>query len=641
MSLPTPSPTSCEGAQPNPAWRRGLRAIASTRVRRVATSALALLLLAMGTSVVRPALAQVADEGPTAARALATPSDVDPNASAATLATPDVPAASPDSELEPPPPPPRTHESSLAEVLEARKRIDADLRALQAELGTDDALGREDELERQIQALAKSRSELERNFSELASGFDPEMIAGGQQTESLSLSDEIRELLSPLVNELKRATSRPREIDRLRTEISQLRDQLSQVKSAIKRVKKLQDEVTDPSVKEALDTEKQAWDDRAAALRTSLTVAQRKLDQRLSESQSIRGTIENVFQIFFKSRGRNLFLALLATFAFLLGLRKLRDLAARRPALNRHSASFRGRIFSLIYSLFMGVGALLVFLMALYLFGDWVLLILVLLLILGAIWTSKRAIPRFWAQTVLLLDMGPVREGERLIHLGLPWRVDSISFYSDLSNPELEGGNLRLPIDDLSALRSRPYSENEPWFPTRTGDVILLPDERPAKVEFQSAEIVRLLTQGNNQIMMPTRDFAAQSIERLSDGYRVSVTFGLDYQDQAEITTSMPAILEHGIASAWRESPWADSLLSTLVEFQSAGASSLDLFVRVDLTGDQAMDIEAQKRFLARVSVDVCNEQGWTIPFTQLTLHVAGDRKDATQLPIDPAGDAS
>jgi len=64
----------------------------------------------------------------------------------------------------------------------------------------------------------------------------------------------------------------------------------------------------------------------------------------------------------------------------------------------------------------------LVFLVALYLFGDWVLLILALLLILGLIWTSKQAIPRFWTPTVLMLDMGPVREGERVHYRGLPWR---------------------------------------------------------------------------------------------------------------------------------------------------------------------------------------------------------------------------
>jgi len=84
------------------------------------------------------------------------------------------------------------------------------------------------------------------------------------------------------------------------------------------------------------------------------------------------------------------------------------------------------------------------------------------------------------------------------------------------------------------------------------------------------------------------------------------------------------------IDASWRSSRWADSLVSSSVEFQTAGASSLDLFVRVDLDGANAIDLEGQKRLLASFCVDVCNEQGWSIPFSQLTLHVAPSAGDST-----------
>jgi hypothetical protein len=51
--------------------------------------------------------------------------------------------------------------------------------------------------------------------------------------------------------------------------------------------------------------------------------------------------------------------------------------------------------------------------------------------------------------------------------------------------------------------------------------------------------------------------------------------------------------------------------------------------VRVDLDGRSAIELEAQKRLLASFCVDVCNEQGWGIPFSQLTLHVAGQDTSA------------
>jgi predicted nucleic acid-binding Zn-ribbon protein len=508
-------------------------------------------------------------------------------------------------------------------VLAAREQISAELRRLQERLASDAARGREQQIEEKIRGLSEELARLDQDFAELAAGVDPRSVELDQPAEDLSLSTEIRELLGPLVNELKRATSRPREIDRLRTEISALQDRIARVDDALARLEQLRSGLTDPIVREAIEQEIRDWQRQRTALNTSLQVAQQKLYQRLEESQSIAQAVENVFQIFFKSRGRNLLLALLAMLAFVLAFRRLRRFMANRPIVSRRAETFEARVFGLVYSAFTVVGAILVFVIALYLFGDWVLLILVLLLILGIIWTSKQAIPRFWSQTVLMLDMGPVREGERVQYNGLPWRIERISFYSILINPVLVGGMIRLPIDDLAHLRSRADREDEPWFPTRENDIVLLEDGRPARVEFQSIDGVRLRVPGENRLIVPAAEFAGQTVERLSDGYRVAITFGLDYGDQAGITTTMRDVLQHGVETRWRETRWADSTKSISVEFKEAGPSSLDLFVRVDLDGSQAFEYAVQKRRLASFCVDVCNEQGWTIPFTQLTLHVA------------------
>ena len=513
-------------------------------------------------------------------------------------------------------------EKSLARVLLAIRQLETELRARQTALRSDAARGREDEIEGEVRMLSRELGDLTRSFSELASGVDPVSIEPDQPDAELELTREVRDLLGPLVNELKRATSRPREIDRLRTEISKLEEHLKKATDAKSRVDRLSSSIQDPELAAALDIERRSWSRRGNALDTQLQVARQKLDLRLGESQTISQAIENLFQLFFKSRGRNLLLALLSTLGFLVGIRRLRRFLAERPALSRRSESFEGRVFSLIYSAFSVIGAILVFLVALYFFGDWVLLILMLLLILGIIWTSKQAIPRFWAQAVLILGMGPVREGERVFHQGLPWCIESISFYTILANPALVGGEVRIPIDDLSDLRSREFHPDEPWFPTDQGDIILMADGRPAEIEFQSIEVVRLRMPGNSRTIIPASDFAGRSIEKLNDGYRIDIQFGLDYGDQAAITTTMREILQRGIEERWRESDWNDSFLSSAVEFKEAGASSLDYYVRVDFDGTTAFEIQAQTRQLARYCVDICNEQGWVIPFTQLTLHV-------------------
>lgn len=555
-------------------------------------------------------------------------------ASAQTQATrPEAPRSDTTRHELPVPATPSAREASLAGVLAARRQVEAELAEKQDELHTQSARGRETEIEGEIQDLSRQLGELTRSFAELASGVDPLSVEADRTENDLELGREVRDLIGPLVNELKRATSRPREIDRLRTEISKLEERLGKIGEALAQLDRLSQQTTDAEITAALEVEKRDWRRRRSSLRTQLQVAELKLGQRLDESQSIAAAVENLFQLFFKSRGRNLLLALLATVAFLLGFRRLRTFISSRKLLSRRAESFESRVFSLVYSAFTVIGAILVFLIALYFFGDWVLLILMSMLILGVIWTSKQAIPRFWSQAVLIMGMGPVREGERILVNGLPWKVVSISFYSTLENPDLVGGMLRLPIDDLAELRSREHREDEPWFPTKEGDVVLMPDGRPARVEFQSIETVRLRMPGDNLALVPASEFAGQAVEKLSDGYRVSISFGLDYGDQAAITTTMRDTLQRGIEAKWADSRWADSLVGVSVEFEEAGASSLNYFVRVDLDGRSALEFQAQNRMLARFCVDVCNEQGWVIPFTQLTLHVAKPGPDSAGSP--------
>lgn len=519
----------------------------------------------------------------------------------------------------------RAREASLVGVLAARGQVEAELRALQAELRSEDAKGRETQIEARIRERAADLERLARSFSELATGVDPMSLDVESEPAPFEISQELRVLLAPLVNELKRATSRPRELDRLRTEIADLEVELETIDGALVRLDAVAKSTKEPVLEKALATERRDWERRRAALATALEVAQQKLDHRSAESRPIRETVQEVFQVFFKSRGRNLLLALVATLGFLFVLQRIRSFVEARPRFAQRESTLGSRLASLVYSVASVVGAVVVFVVALYLFGDWVLLILALLLILGLVWASKQALPRFWSQAVLILDMGAVRQGQRVVYHGLAWRVESIAFYCVLVNPALVGGRIRIPIQDLAAMRSRPDREDEPFFPTREGDVVLQGDGRAALVEFQSTETVRLRCPGGNRIVMPAAEFAAGSIEILSAGYRVDLQFGLDYGAQADITTTTREMLEREIERRWRESDWAESLIGVAVEFSAAGPSSLDYFVRVDLDGSQAIAYASQRRHLASLCVDVCNDNGWIIPFSQLTVHVASE----------------
>jgi small-conductance mechanosensitive channel len=572
------------------------------------------LILTAGLALPSPLVAQ-SSSAPEAARSDADASETAPNAPPSEAAAPQPPVV--------PRATRRAREASLVAILSARRQAESDLRALQTELRSDAAKGREAELERQVRARASDLERLSRSFSELATGVDPLSLEAETEQPPFELGREVRILLSPLINELKRATSRPREIDRLRTEVADLEGQLKTIDKALARLDTVSGATKDEPLLKALASERKDWTVRRSALDATLDVTAQKLDQQTAESRSLAETVHEVFGLFFKSRGRNLVLAVVAMVTFLVVLRRLRTFLGKRPGFVQRGQTFHGRVFGLVYSVFSVVGAVLVFVLALYFFGDWVLLILALLLILGLVWASKQALPRFWSQAVLILDMGAVREGQRVIWNGLPWRVESIGFYCVLANPALVGGHVRIPIEDLASLRSRPTEDGEPWFPTKTGDVVLLESGRSAVVELQSTEIVRLQAPGGNRLSMPTAEFASKTLEVLSHGYRVDLEFGLDYENQSEITTTDRDLMQTEVERRWRASRWAASLVGVAVEFSKAGPSSLDYFIRVDLDGSQANEYAPQRRHLARICVDVCNENGWVIPFQQLTVHVA------------------
>jgi hypothetical protein len=101
-------------------------------------------------------------------------------------------------------------------------------------------------------------------------------------------------------------------------------------------------------------------------------------------------------------------------------------------------------------------------------------------------------LPRFLSMVMLLLNLGTVREGERVLYHSVPWQVAMLHFYVRLVNPALEGGELRLTLSDALELRSWAFTPDEPWFPTQKGDWLLLGEQTLGQVVLQTPETVRV-----------------------------------------------------------------------------------------------------------------------------------------------------
>ena len=223
-------------------------------------------------------------------------------------------------------------------------------------------------------------------------------------------------------------------------------------------------------------------------------------------------------------------------------------------------------------------------------------------------------------QIQLFLNIGSVREGERVAIDGLPWRVEQINVFCILNNPTAELTQ-RVPIDYLVDLKSRPASHAEPWFPCREGDWVVLNDGVRGKVTAVSPELVQMVQRGGAQLTYQMSSFLGASPRNLATNFRIKETLGISYKLQKESTTRIPETLQAYIQRRIEEEGYVDQLLNLRVEFERANTSSLDLVVIADFAGDLGDLYNRLRRAIQRWSVDACSEYDWEIPFPQLTLH--------------------
>lgn len=515
----------------------------------------------------------------------------------------------------------------LSRLLGAIAAIEGEISDITEALQTPEGQARADQLRRRLQTRTEELERLDSQFSEIASGVAlPD--AEPEDAGAMDWSAELQDLLGPALAEIKRATTRPREIDRLSRAIDRDQLRLDQVRSARANVAASLAEEKDARIVERLRKLESGWRADEERLTTEIGLARKKLAGLRSERRSISETVSDLFQLFFKSRGRSLVAALAAMLLCIVVLRLLFGAIKRLKPFRTKQRTGALRMVEFGFGAFLFVAAVTTFLLVLYSIGDWVLLTIASLFLLGLAWASKTHLPRFWRQAMLLMNLGSVREGERLVFGGVPYRVDSVGFYTYLSNPDLDAGRLRIPIETLHGMHSRPYDEDEPWFPSRSGDWVVIDDGPHARVVSQSPDLVALVFLGGARQTFPTAEFLQRNPRVLSAGFRLGVPFGIDYGHQSIVTTDVPAILQQDLEKALRASRFAKHVRNVEVDFKEAGPSSLDVVALVDVGGGAGADYLRLQRFVQRTFVNTCNARGWVIPFTQITLHTAREPEE-------------
>ncbi|MDZ7697859.1 MAG: hypothetical protein U5R49_13360 [Deltaproteobacteria bacterium] len=507
------------------------------------------------------------------------------------------------------------------------KNLQRMISANQEVLDKPGAVGREADLRARINDLRGKLKETRSDFERLSTGVDSFTPKEEGQKE-VNWNRELSELLGPLMSEAKKMTSRPREMEKLRNTMRGYEDQLEMVEKAKSNLLALISKTDNPQLTEALNRVLRTWDRRQNEVEAKMAITRHELEKIEGEKKSLSESLQNLARFFFKSRGKNLLLSLLAFALVWVGLRYVHRLIFKFSPFHKKGRTFPVRAFDLIFLVFTAVFSFLALVGTLYSLGDWVLLSLAVIFAMGVAWTSKQAVPRFWDQATLMLNFGAVREGEVVLYKGVPYEVKSINVYSQLENRALEGGFVRLHIKDLTELRSRPSFRDEPWFPSRQGNWILLDDGTYGEVIAQTPDSVRIRLKGGATRSFRTPDYLSLSPTNLSKGFRISASFGLDYQHQAIITQDVPQVIEHDLHEGLKREGLGEHLQRIRVEFMNAGPSSLDLAVLAEFDGAEGPRYQILERAIQRMCVETCNAHQWVIPFQQITVHMPEREED-------------
>lgn len=473
----------------------------------------------------------------------------------------------------------------------------------------------------EIDRLSAKIKEIKLAFNTTATGINP----NNSQTEAeqaLSLNEELKNIFQPAVRELRDATAQPREIESLKTQVAEWKSKLTVAQNAVAQIDLLLKASNSPEVTRELTSIRKTWEKRMLEAGSSLANTTVQLEERKRNVPSVLTLLTNMISHFWKNRGLSLLLAVLAFFITLLLLRRIyKELRKLSPIHKKYHDTLTTRLLDVSANAFIILSSVFATLLILYVRNDWLLLTIACILVIGLIWASRTALPPYFEQIRLILNLGTVRESERVIYRDLPWRVESLHFFCVLHNPDLSGATLRLPAKSLLSMYSRPSQPKEPWFPTRIDDWVILDDGTTGKVVQQTPEQVVLVKLGGSYKTYPTSTFLSNNPENISRQFSVSTIFGLDYRYQSIATTDIPAIIQEKVLQLLVERFDKEEILSVIVEFASASASALDFRINANINGSLAAQYKVIQRLLQQGAVDAANDNHWVIPFPQLTVH--------------------
>lgn len=467
-----------------------------------------------------------------------------------------------------------------------------------------------------------------RHIENLKNSFEQLAIGGvnlslyGLVDEPKDWQEELALVLKPLLENLRGLTEKPRKIENVKRAIEEQRITITSADEALKNLDKFAAEKHTKRVSNELLAVRDKWVEIRAEAMRGKELAELELQNLVREQSSWYEAFADGFKRFAQQRGLTLVIALGFVILIVLVFRVLGNIFSSR---SRHDPKRANRttyrILAYTQRLLMFVLIFTSVMVVFFVRGDVLLLALMSVLLFALAIGLKNMLPQFLEESRILLNIGRVREQERVLIKGVPWRVATINFYSKLTNPEIRG-TLRIPLSDLKALTSQPLGDHR-WFPSSIGDWVLDDANRLYEVTHQGPVTVELTSAQLTTKLIPTEVYFAAGYVNVSKSKRIRLVgvFGIDYAHQSIALDVVPNTFQAGVLEYLEQANIGTNQIEVRVEFQEAGASSLDYRVIVIVGVAAARQYYRIERYIQQACLKVCNEQGWGIPFPQLTVH--------------------
>jgi hypothetical protein len=510
--------------------------------------------------------------------------------------------------------------------LEAMQRTlalkEGELASLQQELAAAMDDDERNDVREKIRTLRGEIEDQRRQFDSFAADVDLSPFIQ-QAPSKFDWQEKVGELLEPIMSELESATAESRKIAQLRSQAEDIRKRRDVARIAVDNLTLLSQQPASTQLTARINARLAIWTRTLEEADSEYTALDIQLQSRLAGRESVVDQSTKYIRHFFRTRGLNLLLGVMAFLAVFMGFR-LADHLVRRLRRTKDRKTLGSRVTTLLFHMFSVLGGLVAMMLVFNLVGDWFLLGIIIIFLIGVGWAGVHTLPQQVETIKLMLNIGAVREGEHLVYEGTRYRVATLGFSAKLTNPALDGGTRLIPVKYLVGMTSRPCGEKEEWFPSKTGDWMELSDGRTGRVLSQTPNVVQLEMLGGSTLSLQTNDYLTLKPNNLSNGFRIESTFGVDYRHQALATTKIPAGMKSALEKELPGIIPRDQIVDIQVDFKSASQSSLDYTITLDLKGEAAGAAREIRFNIQRILVDTCNALGLVIPFMQIAVHQVG-----------------